>query len=748
MNVHRSGSLRLVQLGAVVLLCSLPGVLLGRVVEGYDTIWVSGIAAFLGTICGYVVARERRLNLARKLLSTFGAGVVLLVVVVAVIPGVTNRVPVGAVVDALLRGWAELATSPIPAFAEPRTVVPVTLVAYLSAAASASCLAKKRGQLLALLAPGCAFLVAVVAAGQHPLGAVPCGLVFVVVSGWMLWVRNQSGRVGMQSGKAGNQSTIARRQNRMVKSASLLGVGALAVAGALMLGPTLTFGRDKQPFDPRNYVNPPSLPASANNPLELVGSRRQSGDRPLFTVRTNEALYPQDLHLVALTNFDGATWSTTASYKRGGAVLDGATRQSIATSSIDADVTISGLDGPWLPSIGDPVSVVGVPFLADSMSGSLVASSKVNSANGASGAVYRLRSLRPEPQVEQLVQLPVGSSEAAREALIVPPNMPAVLTEMARAAIGDSQLPFQRALELRNYLRSSFTLNNAAPSGFSYGHLERAFVNTGSATDEQFATMFATLGRVVGLPTRVVVGFAPPPPNEDGDIIVRGSDARVWAEVLFEEVGWMPFTATPPADGKVSSSIGFGGQDEVELRQSPQTALPTQSPSPLVQPNNPVLQVQTRSERNLSSVFVGMGLLVTLISFGFAGIALVKQRRTARRRIGTPRQAVIGAWSDVLERLSETGVSNTSTMTVEEVVNATEASSDARSRVLTGLYRPICRALYSDGDISEADREQAWRARDRFVSGLNRQSTFHHRLLRTVDPRPLFTGDQSIGARP
>jgi uncharacterized membrane protein YoaK (UPF0700 family) len=739
-----------------IALCAMPGLILGHVVQAYATVWVGAVAAVVGVLTGSFVVRVgvrgRRpsVNAIVKVLTIIVIAVLLSFSVALLKPGFRNLGLFRSWFDALTHGWADLATSPVPAFAEPRTLVPVALMSCLAAAVSAFCLRKRIGPLMVLLAPTCAFLLAVVAAGQHPFLAVPAAMLFVALAGWILFShsRHLSSAERQRKGATGNLSSRSRGQNRLVNRISMGGLSVLTLAGAFVVGPALTFGRDQRPFDPRDHVRPPVLPTSAVSPLELVAASRQSGDQELFVVRASRTLYPQDLRLVALNHFDGATWSTTARFTRGGALLDSAKRETIAMSPVDARVTILKLDGPWLPSIGDPFSVAGIPVIVDPQSGSLVASGFVEN-----GASYDMKSLRPEPKVEQLVLLPVGSSSEGLDALVIPAGMPPLFSKMAHTAIGDAQVPFQRAVELRNYLRSSFKLNNSRPGGFSYGHLERAFVQEGNATDEQFATMFATLGRVVGLPTRVVVGFMPPPPNSNGEITVHGSDARVWAEVLFENVGWMPFTATPSESGPVSSSIGFGGQDEVELRQAPVVA-PNRNPPPLLQDNSPAQQGQPNvTHRDPTSLIVGALLVIAVSGLGLALIALIKRRKTAQRRANPPREAVIGAWRDVLDRLVETGVVSTSTMTIEEVVQATESSSAA----LAGLYRPVNRALYSDSEITDSDREQAWRARDRFVSSLNRRFSFRQRVMQAVDPRPLMTArpravrhtiDHTIGAQP
>jgi transglutaminase-like putative cysteine protease len=766
-----SRSALFMQLAATVLLCSLPGFVLGRVVQGYNTLWVGVIGAVIGTACGFAVIqfvprgtgipmRQSPAIVIVKILMVFFVAATLSIVLAVVQPGYRPGSPFSLVLDAFVHGWAELATSPIPALAEPRTLVPVALVSFFAAATSAAFVTKqcaarsdktRVNPLLVLLAPSFAFLIAVVAAGKQPFRGIPAGLMFVVLAGMVLLSRPAGASLRSHTFATrsilgrGNQSLSARRQNRLVNGATLAALGASTLAGALLIGPILTFGREQEPFDPREYVRPPVLPETAVSPLELVGVLRQAGDQELFTVRASKALYPQDLRLVALNQFDGANWSTTAPYKRGGAVIGTTARQQAVTSSIEVEVTMTELDGPWIPSVADPQNVTGVSVIVDPLSGSLVAPEKVKK-----GDSYQVRSLRPELDPEKLILLPVGSTEEARDALLVAPGMPALLKEMARTAIGDSQLPFQRAFELRNYLRTSFTLDNAASTGFSYGHLERAFITKGAATDEQFATMFATLGREVGLPTRVVVGFLPPPANPQGDIVVHGSDARAWPEVFFEGVGWLPFVATPSENGNGDSSIGFNGQDEVELRETPPEPTPAPTPPEVLQATNPLPSVPPQpTSFNRARIVIPVLVLLAMIALALASIAMIKSRRTAARRNGTPRQAVIGAWRDVLDRLAETGIANTTNMTIEEVVQAMETSSGA----LTGIYRPVNRALYSDAEITDADQEQAWRARDRFVNSLTRRSTLRQRFLQAVNPRPLLAPirrsiDQPIGARP
>jgi hypothetical protein len=55
------------------------------------------------------------------------------------------------------------------------------------------------------------------------------------------------------------------------------------------------------------------------------------------------------------------------------------------------------------------------------------------------------------------------------------------------------------------------------------------------------AASFAVLARLLGLPTRIVVGFR----ADAAGGTVRAADALAWPEVLFEGIGWVPFNPLP-----------------------------------------------------------------------------------------------------------------------------------------------------------------------------------------------------------
>ena len=99
---------------------------------------------------------------------------------------------------------------------------------------------------------------------------------------------------------------------------------------------------------------------------------------------------------------------------------------------------------------------------------------------------------------------------------------------------------------------------------------------------QQFSGSMALMLRMLGIPARVVSGFAPgsPVPEAPGEYRVRDFDAHSWVEVYFGQIGWVTFDPTPslsPASSQLDdkSPIGVvGGRSPRGLGQS-------QGPSPV-----------------------------------------------------------------------------------------------------------------------------------------------------------------------
>ena len=65
---------------------------------------------------------------------------------------------------------------------------------------------------------------------------------------------------------------------------------------------------------------------------------------------------------------------------------------------------------------------------------------------------------------------------------------------------------------------------------------------------QHFSGAMALMLRLIGIPSRVVSGFAPGLRDPDtGTFVVRDTDAHSWVEVWFPQVGWVTVDPTPSA---------------------------------------------------------------------------------------------------------------------------------------------------------------------------------------------------------
>ncbi len=86
---------------------------------------------------------------------------------------------------------------------------------------------------------------------------------------------------------------------------------------------------------------------------------------------------------------------------------------------------------------------------------------------------------------------------------------------------------------------------------------------------QQFAFAMAVLARLLGIPSRVAIGFTAGHQRPDGTWVVTTADAHAWPELYFTGAGWLRFEPTPGGAGGqqtavepayVAGAVSGGGQ--------------------------------------------------------------------------------------------------------------------------------------------------------------------------------------------
>lgn len=161
------------------------------------------------------------------------------------------------------------------------------------------------------------------------------------------------------------------------------------------------------------------------------------------------------------------------------------------------------------------------------------------------------RSYPPEIAAQYL-NVPVGISERVRSLAV---NLTSAYDN-----------PYDQALAVQNYLRNTMTYNDqiaAPPNGAE--PIDYFLFETREGYCNYYASAFAMMLRVQGIPTRLSRGYASGEFNEDNSLYrVRARDAHVWPEVYFPEFGWIQFEPTVIVD-PVDRPVGEGLSEDLPM---------------------------------------------------------------------------------------------------------------------------------------------------------------------------------------
>jgi hypothetical protein len=332
---------------------------------------------------------------------------------------------------------------------------------------------------------------------------------------------------------------------------------------------------------------------------------------------------------------------------------------------------------------------------------------------------------------------------------VVPPDLADLATELTSGATS----PCARALALQAALRTKYAFSSTAPTGTNV-QIIRNFLLGGTAgtgpgaaaqasktqggTSEQFAASFALLGRALGLPTRIVVGFADATPGPDGAYDVSTGAGLAWPEVDFTGIGWMAFQPTPPPGS------GRSPQSALQKELTPTTPSPGgpgHPPSPVQAPAPPRVVPRHTSPLVVALVLLGIttGVVLALLG-GLAGlVAAVRARRRRRRRQATSAQVrILGAWLESVDCLADLGIDPDPSRTNTEVVDAAGDRLGPPGRAgIELLGQLVNNALFGVDDPAEEEADQAWRWADDVAAATRLSLSSAHRVVRAVDFRIL-----------
>jgi transglutaminase-like putative cysteine protease len=162
---------------------------------------------------------------------------------------------------------------------------------------------------------------------------------------------------------------------------------------------------------------------------------------------------------------------------------------------------------------------------------------------------YKVRSTYPNLREANITNRPVPRSIRAQYGSYDGPDR-AQLREIARAQTAGATTPLQAVLDLEGWFQNDFSYS--LRPGLPTTHWLPTFLTTDQrGFCSQFAWALAVLARLVGIPSRIAVGYTGgvPVPGSGGTWRVTTADAHAWPELYFAGEGWLRFEPTPTGAG-------------------------------------------------------------------------------------------------------------------------------------------------------------------------------------------------------
>ncbi|HWG16154.1 MAG TPA: DUF3488 and transglutaminase-like domain-containing protein [Streptosporangiaceae bacterium] len=177
--------------------------------------------------------------------------------------------------------------------------------------------------------------------------------------------------------------------------------------------------------------------------------------------------------------------------------------------------------------------------------------------NSLSGLSYTVSSQDVEPTAQQLARAASPPATINSQFLTVPPAFRS-LTTLADKVTKSAISPYAKALALQNWFTETgnFTYSLNVNEPVDATGLTHFLTVSKRGYCQQFAFAMAVLARLLGIPSRVAVGFTSGTPSgEPNTYQVKTTDAHAWPELYFQGLGWLRFEPTPSGSGGQGTAV-------------------------------------------------------------------------------------------------------------------------------------------------------------------------------------------------
>lgn len=538
------------------------------------------------------------------------------------------------------------------------------------------------------------------------------------------------------------------RSRTVAVTAGAVGLAVVAGLAGTVIGPRLPGSDARAIIDTK--VDTRSGAQGINPIVDIQARLVNRTNTELFTVTTSAQTY---WRLTTLAEFDGERFTPGEPVYVDTDLLDGSEYPESAT--VRQQYRIAALGNAVLPAAAEPVDVSSAePLLFHPETASIIR----EQGNLFPGLEYVVTSVVPAHTAEQL-RAATASSPPDLRYLSLPDDFDRELVDLAASITAGASTPYDRALALQDYFRT-FTYNVNVSRGHSIRTI-KAFINVREGYCEQFSVSFAALGRSLGLPTRVAVGFTPGDRDAIGVWHVRGKHTHAWPEVWFDGVGWVPFEPTPGrgvpgAEGYTGVAAQQEGGVLTDEGDTPEPAGVGPDPAPPVtaQPTVPTIPIEGPDAGIPGTPGFGEaplpvaapaddgGLPWQPVAIGLGAVVVwaivmppVARRMSRRRAAATPADQVVAGWQRATIAIGVLGAARRPNETPLEHAARAWRMTGVDEKSLHDLAEQATVATYASGKVGADDADTAIRLASRIGRLAHDRSSWATRLRARFDPR-------------
>lgn len=294
-------------------------------------------------------------------------------------------------------------------------------------------------------------------------------------------------------------------------------------------------------------------------PLDNVGNDLAEKPTLEFTYQTTNPLPTQQYFQQYVLNYDyalggkwllGASSGQTIQNDRMPYPIPGLTAE-VPAARERTSVSLTRIVNAPLPMPYAPVQIQSSDLNLTETSGSLMVFDPQQLTTGQ----YNVTSKEAEPSAAALAAPAVYPQSIVHAYTGYRGPDRARLLQIARQQTGGATSALAKAIDLQRWFNSTkftYSLHERWPDSGPW--LLHFLTNDPRGDCEQFAPAFAVLARLVGIPSRVAIGFTGGTFAGHGLWRVTSADAHAWPELYFPGAGWVRFEPTP------AGSEGVAGQ--------------------------------------------------------------------------------------------------------------------------------------------------------------------------------------------